>query len=401
MDERPPYWTDPTRDSFKVFIDDVKKDEDAYYITLRENVVRPAGGGQAGDRGLLRIENKVVTIQDTIMDSDRITLIADDSLPKQSKAVLEINMDWRMAMMQNHTSEHLFVSIIKKTYPDLKVGNLWIDGDHGTLELCNVHASFDDIFEAEEGVQVLVDMSIPVKTDFVDAEKIDSSVRAREDLTSKHDMLRIVNVGDLDSSACSGIHVESTEYIGYFKVVDVKYSNGNTRVEFVSGEKAITLTRNLYNQVLLRKHTYPFEMEQVGAILDGAKAAIDDTSKLIDRIGKLISSGVSVEMIGGIAFRHEYLPGFGSKDLRNLANRLSFEERSVILLFSPGPKAHVVFRTNNTTHDAAYYISAAVKKYGGKGGGSKDNFTGGFVDVAEYEELYEKLVSAVRESLSQ
>jgi alanyl-tRNA synthetase len=401
LDKNPPYWTDPTRGSFQVFIEDVKKNDKVYHISLRENVIRPAGGGQAGDRGLLRVGDRVVSIQDTIMDSGSIILVVDDSLPKQSEGTLDIDMDWRKAMMRNHTSEHLFVALMKRTYPNLELGDLWIDGNHGTVELRGVLASFEDIFAAENGVQERVMAALPVEIDFVDAERIDPSVRAREGLTSKHEKLRIVKIGDLDSSACSGIHVESSEHIGYFKVIDVKQSEGNTRVEFVSGEKVIKLTRELYNQALQRKHAYPFEMEQVGAILDGAKVAIDDRSKLIDIVGKLILSGVSIEMIGGTTFRHEYLPGFSSKDLKNLANKLAFEENSVMLLFSPGPKAQVIFRTNKTAHDAGYYISAAVKKYGGRGGGSQDNFTGGFADVADSEDLYEKVVSSVRETLGQ
>jgi alanyl-tRNA synthetase len=401
LDKRPPYWINPSQGTFNVYIEEIIKHDETYHIILREDIIRPAGGGQAGDRGVLKVGEKEVSIQDTIMESGSITLVVDDSLPRQCEGTLEIDMEWRKAMMRNHTSEHLFVALIKRAFPDVEVGNLWIDGEHGTLELGGGQISLEDIFVAESGVQELIDRAVPVEIDFVDAQMIDPSVRAREGLTSKHESLRIVNIGDLDSSACSGIHVESTDYIGYFKVIDVKYNDASTRVEFVSGEKAIRVTRELYNQVLQRKYTYPFEMEQVGAILDGAKVAIDERLGLIERIGKLISSGVSVEMVGDTTFRHEYLPGFSSKDLKNLANRLVFEDNSVMLLFSPGPKAQIIFRTNNTAHGAEHYISAAIEKYGGRGGGSKENFTGGFIDVIDSEELYQQLVAAVRETLGQ
>jgi alanyl-tRNA synthetase len=250
-------------------------------------------------------------------------------------------------------------------------------------------------------VQEIVEHSVTVQSEFVDAGKIDSSTRAREGLTSKHDNLRIVKVGDLDSSACSGIHVETTDLIGFFKVIDVKYDGDSTRIEFVSEEGAVVKTRDLYNTVLRRKLTYPFEMEQVGAVLDWAKIAIEDKTSLIERIGKLISSGMSLENIGGVVYRYEYLPGFRSKDLKNLANRFTFDESSVVLLFAPGPKSQVILRTFNTDYDASHYISEAVKEHGGRGGGSKENFTGGFTDITDPEKLFDALVSAVREVLSQ
>ncbi|MGY5864355.1 MAG: hypothetical protein RTV41_07105 [Candidatus Thorarchaeota archaeon] len=401
MDGKPTYWTDPTNVSFMVFIENVKKHDKIYHIVLKENVIRPAGGGQAGDRGRLRVGDQEVSITDTIMDSGKITLVVDGLIPEQKEGKLDIDLDWRLAMMRNHTSEHLFVSIMKKKFPDLEVGELWIDGEHGTVELCGVTASFDEIFKAENEVQDMVTKSVAVQSEFVDAKEIDPSTRAREGLASKHDMLRIVKVGDLDSSACSGIHVETTDQIGLFKVIDVKYDGDSTRIEFVTGDGAMIKTNELYNTVLRRKLTYPFEMEQVGAVLDWAKLAIDDKTRLIERIGKLMSSGVSVENIGGVVYRFEYLPGFKSKDLKNLANRLTFEEPSVFLLFAPGTKSQVILRTFNIDQDASYYISQAVKEHDGRGGGSKENFTGGFTDVANPEKLFDALVSAVRKVLGQ
>ena len=64
LDSYPPYWTDPTEESFDVYIEDVKKDGEKYQVILREDVIRPAGGGQAGDRGILRVKDRTVSIAD-------------------------------------------------------------------------------------------------------------------------------------------------------------------------------------------------------------------------------------------------------------------------------------------------------------------------------------------------
>lgn len=387
--------------SFKVFIESANKKKKHYQIQLRENVIKSAGGGQAGDRGTLKVGTKKVMFSDTIIDSGHVTLISDGSVPERSDGQLEIDLEWRMAMMRNHTAEHIFVSILKRLYPTLEVGNLWIDGKHGSVELRGISASFEDVFNAETEVQEIVTHDIHVQSELVDADKIDPSIRAREGLTSKHEMLRVVKVGDLDSSACSGIHVERTGQIGFFKVIDVKHTDDSTRIEFVTAEQALSKTTNLYNSVLLRKDTYTFEMEQIGPVLDRAKTAVEEKSKMIERISQLVSSEESEEQIGGILFRHEILPGFESKDLRNLANRLALRENSVLLLFAPGPKSQVIFRTFNTPHNAEHYISEVVSEHGGRGGGSSDNFTGGFTDVDNPEDLYVKLVSSIRDVLNQ
>ncbi|MHA1950906.1 MAG: hypothetical protein ACW987_13665 [Candidatus Thorarchaeota archaeon] len=401
MSKKPPYWTNPMVGSFKVFIDSTRENKGQHQIHIREDVIRPAGGGQAGDRGLLIVGEKKVLISDTVIDSGQVALISDSFVAEKSEGQLEIDLNWRMAMMRNHTAEHLVVGILKRTYPTIEVGDLWIDGNHGSVEFRGISVSLNDIFKAESEVHKIVSHDIPVLSEYVDADSIDASIRAREGLTLKHEKLRVVKVGDLDSSACSGIHVERTSQIGFFKVIDVKYSNDNTRVEFMSGDQAISKVSDLYNSVLHRKGTYPFEMEQIGPVLDRAKSAVEERSKMKERITKLVFSEESEEQIGGITFKHEFLPGFESKDLRNLANQIKFSKTSVLLLFAPGPKSQVIFRTFKTPHNAEHYISEVVKKHGGSGGGSSDNFTGGFTDVANPEDLYEKLISSVRNSLNQ
>ncbi|MHA1944158.1 MAG: hypothetical protein ACW96M_07170, partial [Candidatus Thorarchaeota archaeon] len=77
MSEKLPYWTDPYLGSFKVFIEEVKDLENQYQIHLRENIIRPAGGGQAGDRGVLTVGDKQVSILDTVIDSGKVILVTD------------------------------------------------------------------------------------------------------------------------------------------------------------------------------------------------------------------------------------------------------------------------------------------------------------------------------------
>jgi alanyl-tRNA synthetase len=401
LNEKLPYWTDPHTTSFKVFIKEVKKLKNQYQVHLRENVIRPAGGGQAGDKGVLTVGTLQVSIHDTVIDSGKVILLTDCSIPEEREGQLDIDIEWRTSMMKNHTSEHIFVSTLKEKYPELKIGDLWIDGEHVNIELLNVNVSSEDLIVAERDVQRIINLDIPVQSQIVGVDKIDPSIRAREGLTVKHEKLRIVKVGDLDSSACSGIHVENTGQIGFFKVVDVKYTNGSTRIRFVTGSRAISLTKELYNTVLQRKHTYPFEMEQIGAVLDRAKTAIEDRFQMIEKISQLITTSGFVDKIGDVVFRHEYLPGFESINLKNLANQFSTSDTSVLLLFAPGRKSQIIFRSFHTPNDANYYISSAVEKQGGKGGGSSDNFTGGFTNVENPEELYEILVSSVREALTQ
>jgi alanyl-tRNA synthetase len=396
----PVYWTDPTRSEFEVSIESVKKLDECFHIRIKENVIRPAGGGQAGDKGLLIVGDKCVSIMDTISDSVGVVLITNESLTEGATGHLEIDMNWRASMMRNHTAEHLFVAFIKKKIADITVGELWIDGEHGSVELIGAELDFETIFESESEVMNTIGEDLSVKTSFADSKTIDQSVRSREGLTEKHDQLKIVSVGDIDSSACSGIHVSRTGDIGFFKILDVKTSENTTRVEFASGIQTAHLVSSLYNEALRRKYTYPYEMEQLGAVLDRAKSAADDKQKMIEKTTQLLTNGSTVETMAEVNFWHEYLPGYDAHSLRILSNQIPITESSILLLFAPGKKSQVILRTKGMPKDASEYILKPMKKLGGRGGGKGEVFTGGFVDVADPRKLYEGLVTEVRNLIS-
>lgn len=303
-------------------------------------------------------------------------------------------------MMKNHTAEHLLVSVIKKK-KEVTVGQLWIDGNHGSVELLGENIELDTIFEAEAEVLDIIERNIQVESSFVDSGEMDSTIRTREGLAEKHEKLRIVTIGEIDSCACSGIHVLYTKDIGFFKVLDAKKNERSTHIEFVTGAKAGHYVSNIYNMALLRKYSYPFEMEQLGDVLDKAKQAIDIKRELIEKIINLFTESSFVEEIKGVGFRHEYLPGFDSNTLSVLANQMTSTKPLVLLLFAPGTKSHLILRVYNMPQEASYYISDAVKQVGGRGGGKADLFSGGFTEVVDPFEVYERLIQSIQELIRQ
>ncbi|MCK4484179.1 MAG: hypothetical protein KAU89_05105, partial [Candidatus Thorarchaeota archaeon] len=66
MTSLPPYWVDPLKDQFIVTIADSRPTEEHFETTIEEDVVKAAGGGQAGDRGILRIDQEEIVVRDTM-----------------------------------------------------------------------------------------------------------------------------------------------------------------------------------------------------------------------------------------------------------------------------------------------------------------------------------------------
>ena len=311
MTSLPPYWVDPLKDQFIVTITNSQFIEEHFEITIEEDVVKAAGGGQAGDRGILRIDQEEIIVRNTIQKDGVIVMLAEKGFTKGMKATLVIDMGWRLSIMRNHTAEHLFAAALKERYPFLKPGAMWIDGNHGTLEMVGAKVNLQELFSAEKSVQNAIHRDIPVSTETVKASELDKSIRARESIEAKHEMVRVVRIGDSDAAACSGTHVLRTGDIGVFKIVDYKIEEESVHVEFLTGNRAVTVLYDLFNAALERRRSHPFELEQLGAVLDRGKQVSSELAKMLEKMEHLLNRGPTVEDIGGISYRHEFLPGFG------------------------------------------------------------------------------------------
>lgn len=399
MSDIPPYWTSPLQDDFLVTAISCEQKGDAFEVIIEENVVRPAGGGQAGDRGKIEWYGHSGRILDSALVEEKVVLITDKVVEPGTKAILHLDMEWRRASMRNHTAEHIFVASVKKSHPKADLGYIWIDGERAVVDLYEANLGFEDIVAAEAAVQETIRMDLPVVTEIVPATSLPESVRAREGITEKHDTMRVVKVGEYDHSACSGIHVLSTGDIGIFKIVDTKQIEGGIRIEFVTGDRAISILTDMFNEVLKRKSDYPYEIEQIGAVIDKAKTISSEKSAMVDTIKELLSEGIRVEEVNGINFVHHLLPGLDAKEMKHVLKEIKIDAPSAILLFNTEQKPSLILWTSGLDQDASSYISSIVGDLGGKGGGSKEVYTGGFSEVEDIEEIYWKVVQSLRNRL--
>ena len=399
MTALPPYWVDPLKDQFTVTISNSRFTKEHFEIAIEEDVVKAAGGGQAGDRGILRIDQEEIVVQDTMERDGVVVMLTEKGLTEGVKATLVIDMDWRLSIMRNHTAEHLFAAALKERYPSLKPGAMWIDGNHGTVEMVGAKVDLQELYSAEKAVQNAIHRDIPVSTEIMKASELDKSIRARESVEAKHEIVRIVRIGDSDAAACSGTHVLRTGEIGVFKIIDYKREEESVHVEFLTGNRAVTVLYDLFNAALERRRSHPFELEQLGAVLDRGKQVTSELTKVMEKMEHLLDRGPTTEDIGGISFRHEFLPGFEVSSLKRVLKNITLDGPSAVLYFAPGEKCNLVFWTNDLPHEATIYINDVVTKLGGRGGGSKQVYTGGFSDVDNPEGVYDHLVEQVRAQL--
>ena len=202
-------------------------------VVLDQTVFNPRGGGLVSDVGTL--DGKRVL--EVVKEGEEIfhVLEAQDAVAagKQVHGVL----DWerRYRIMKMHTAAHILSSVVNTETGALITGNQIspdesrVDFDLESFDRSKMSHYIDKVNEA-------VARELEVKTFFMRREEALATpgfVKLANAMPPSLDVLRIVEIGDVDTQADGGVHVRNTREIG--KVQGLRADNkgkSNRRLYF-------------------------------------------------------------------------------------------------------------------------------------------------------------------------
>ncbi|MBQ8694737.1 MAG: hypothetical protein IJ513_03740 [Bacteroidaceae bacterium] len=90
----------------------------------------------------------------------------------------------------------------------------------------------EEIAKIEQQVNNIISQRLPVTIEFVTRDNVPEGVDLGKLPADVSETLRIVRIGDYDTCACIGTHVENTSEIGTFKIISHSWENGVLRLRF-------------------------------------------------------------------------------------------------------------------------------------------------------------------------
>ncbi|MGB7302017.1 MAG: alanyl-tRNA editing protein [Burkholderiaceae bacterium] len=210
-------------------------------VELDQTVFYPLGGGQAGDRGSLRLPDGArVEIADT-RKSKREGATPDDSLhviasglPPElvvgTRVSAVIDWSYRHQLMRFHTATHLLCALLP--YP---VNGCSITADYARLDF----ATNEPIDKAtlQQGLDALCAKALTVSTEWISDEQMLANPDLVRTMSVKPPMgfgrvrlLRIADTdADIDLQPCGGTHVNNTSEIAPVLVAKIEKKSANSR----------------------------------------------------------------------------------------------------------------------------------------------------------------------------
>ncbi len=365
------YYEDSYRTAFRARVL-----EGGLRVVLDQTAFYPTSGGQPHDTG--RVGG--LAVADVLDEDGRIVHVLKEPL---SLPEVECEVDWsrRFDHMQQHTGQHLLSAVFIDLY-DIRTLSFHMGAVSSTIELACSSLTPEQITSAELRANEIVQEDRPVSVTFEDASLVEGLRKASD----RSGTLRIVSIANLDRSACGGTHVQTTGEIGAILLRSTEKIRGNSRLEFLCGNRAIRRARADFTALEAAARSFSASPDEVPALVstqaeklkDGDKFRRKLESELGELRGRMLYAKTEANGRGLKVHSRLLAQGPFPDDIRAEAKSFVAEGHAVFFAITEQPPAVLIASDPRTGIHAGNVLKQLFADVGGKGGGSAQIAQGSF-----------------------
>ncbi len=223
------YWEDMYLREFDAKVESVEGPR----LSLNQTAFNPRGGGLVSDTGTIN----GVKVAEVLKEGEEIFHLLEAETALSPGDSIHGTLDWerRHRIMRMHTTAHILSAVIYAETGALITGNQ-IGPAESRMDVSLEQFDRERLSHYIEKVNEVVGRGVEVKSFFMKREEALATpgfVKLANAMPPSLDVLRIVQIGDVDTQADGGVHVGNTREIG--KVVGLRAENkgkSNRRLYF-------------------------------------------------------------------------------------------------------------------------------------------------------------------------
>lgn len=382
-------------------------------LILDRTIFYSEGGGQPGDRGVIRGGDGEVKVTDTRKAGGVVYHVIGEgevTFPEGAEVELEIDWERRYNLMRHHTATHVILGAAKTVLG----AHVWQQGaqkfpDRGRFDISH----FKRLTREEiDGIEMVANRAI------LEGRKVEKRWYTLDEAMDKYgselfqggapagDEIRIVEIEEWDREACAGTHVDNTSEIGMLKIIHTeRLQDGVERLEYSVGPAAVERVQEM--EAIIRRATEP-----IGVPPDKLPGAVErffrewkeqqkEIKRLKEENARNLLSGLlrDAEEIDGCRFVFHRTSG-DMEELQTLGRELIEEEAVIALLVSDGEGVKmVVARSADLDLNASEILRKGIRAVKGGGGGSPHFAQGGGKDPGGIPEAKEIISKEIKKRL--
>lgn len=345
-------------------------------VELDMTAFYPGGGGQVCDTGTIR---GCRVTEAFYKNGNIVHKVPKHDLKVGDKVWCSVDWDRRYDLMQGHTGEHLLFCSLKKQDPELEITKIFISPESKYV-IVNRDLSWNSISAALEFANRAIRDNLSVTKSMMSRDDPElEKVRIKLDRISEEE-ISVVSIGDIDLSACSGVHVMETSELEMI-FVDRKVSAGKDgfAIHFKIGDAAKDAAMNLACTCLETAEKADSKPEDLVKAVSNMKHEISLSREASKNITKQQIASLVPEKIEDLEL---YTESFVNADRNMLTDGLeSVKNKGAVGVFvSVGDTVSVMIASGDGRIDCKAMLSDVMQEFSGRGGGKPDFAQGGIPD---------------------
>ncbi len=388
------------------------KDENAELV-LETTPFYPEGGGQVGDTGIIKNDNFVFKVNNTIKYGNDFIVhkgkIIEGTAEKNSTVKAQVDEKRRKAVEKNHTATHLLHKALRDVLGDhVRQSGSLVDSEKLRFDFTHFsHLSSDEIKEVEKEINTVIQNNLKVKKEITD---IESAMKkgAMAIFGEKYgEEVRVISVGDYSMELCGGCHVQQTGEIGVFKILsESSVASGIRRIEAVTGLRAFDVLSDRFsdiNAISEKLRTHPeHALQSVEMLINAKKELEKDVLSLKNKLNAEKTEELleNVRVKNGVKLLTLRMDGQEINTLRNTIDTAKAKIKSGIVLIGSANNNKAIFICGVTKDLTDKYHAGDIVKQvaavcGGSGGGKPDMAQAGGKNINKIDEALNKLYNII------
>jgi len=379
---------------FEAHVVSVKGDE----VILDCTAFYPGGGGQVCDTGTIR--NCKVTEAFYNKDGDIVHIAPGNDLKEGETVWCEVDWDRRYDLMLGHTGEHLLFGSLRRQCEELQIVKIFISPETKYV-IVDRDLTWEQIKAAEDFANKAIADNLSITHSIMDRDDPDlKNVRIKLDRIGEDEEITVVAIGNIDYSACSGVHALETSELEML-VVDRKVKAGKEgyEIHFKIGKEAKRSAIALSNIALEIVDVIGCKNEDAAKAVSNMKDELEVKNRLLKDATKQILANLKPVNVNGTDVYSAILPGADRKVLSDTAESIK-SKGGVAAFVSVAETLSVMLASGNPKVDCRNVLGDVLSKFGGRGGGKPDFSQGGVTDTSIADEVLASLKGAVEGAIN-
>lgn len=395
------YYEDQYKKEFVAEVGAIEEIDGKYHVKLNETAFFPGGGGQQNDLGFI----EKIPVVDVYEKNGEVYHVLEKKLIKIHRVKCSIDWARRLDGMQHHLGQHVLSGCFYQLF-NANTVSVHVGKEIATVDIQGILTE-EQIRQAEIKANdcirenIKVEMLTPTKSEL-------KKIKIRRDLPNTNEEIRIVKIGDLDINACCGVHPSSTLDLGIIKIKKWQKHKGNTRIEYLVGNRAFNdylKVDNFSNDICKYLSCGKDDViNTINNLSNHIKELSDENKSLNIKLSdyQIVEMLESSEKIKDISIIKNIYKDTDMKNLIKLADRITERSKAIVLFaLVQDDKANMIFKSSAQIKDVSMndLLKDAISLIDGRGGGSHNQAQGGGKNNSNLKSAMEYAVMKINKQL--